>query len=258
MLQIRNLNKTFNKGTINEKVVFNSFSLDVKEEDFITIIGSNGSGKSTLLNIISGLLKEDDGYLRLNNKNMAKMPEYKRTKSISRVFQDPSMGTSPSMTILENLSMAYNKGKKFGLSMGVNKKNIKYFKEILSQLSLGLEDQLNTKVGLLSGGQRQALSLIMATMSQPDLLLLDEHTAALDPKTSKTILDLTKNIVKKKKITTLMITHNLNQAIEVGNRLLMFHQGKVIVDIAGEEKKSLTIDKLMDYFQQIQLNMCRG
>ncbi|MTI67674.1 MAG: ATP-binding cassette domain-containing protein [Firmicutes bacterium] len=252
MLQIQNLSKTFNKSTVNEKKVFKGFSLDVKKGDFITIIGSNGAGKSSLLNIISGSIKEDQGYLKLNDKTINKLPEYKRTKHISRVFQDPSLGTSPSMTILENLSMAYNKGKRFGLTMGVSKKNKEYFIKILSKLSLGLEGQLNTKVGLLSGGQRQALSLIMATMSNPDLLLLDEHTAALDPKTSKIIVDLTKSIVKEKKITTLMVTHNLNQAINVGNRILMFHQGEIVIDIKGEEKKSLTIDKLMSYFERIQ------
>ncbi|MTI69356.1 MAG: ATP-binding cassette domain-containing protein [Firmicutes bacterium] len=252
MLEIQNLSKTFNKSTVNEKKVFKGFSLDVKKGDFITIIGSNGAGKSSLLNIISGSIKEDQGYLKLNDKTINKLPEYKRTKHISRVFQDPSLGTSPSMTILENLSMAYNKGKKFGLTMGVSKKNKEYFIKILSKLSLGLEGQLNTKVGLLSGGQRQALSLIMATMSNPELLLLDEHTAALDPKTSKIIVDLTKSIVKEKKITTLMVTHNLNQAINVGNRILMFHQGEIVIDIKGKEKKSLNIDKLMDYFEKIQ------
>lgn len=210
MIQIRNLCKTFNKNTINEKQVFDKLSLDIKEGDFITIIGSNGAGKSTLLNMISGSLDNDSGCINVNNKDISDLKEYKRSKFIARVYQDPSFGTSPSMTILENLSMAINKGNKFGLSMGVSKKNIEYFKEILAELSLGLEDQLNSKVSLLSGGQRQALSLIMATIKNPDILLLDEHTAALDPKTSQRIIELTEKIVENKKITTFMITHNLN------------------------------------------------
>lgn len=252
MIQIRNLCKTFNKNTINEKQVFDKLSLDIKEGDFITIIGSNGAGKSTLLNMISGSLDKDSGSINVNNKDISDLKEYKRSKFIARVYQDPSFGTSPSMTILENLSMAINKGNKFGLSMGVSKKNIEYFKEILAELSLGLEDQLNSKVSLLSGGQRQALSLIMATIKNPDILLLDEHTAALDPKTSQRIIELTEKIVENKKITTFMITHNLNHAISIGNRLLMMHGGKVVLDIKEDEKKDLNIDKLLSYFEKIQ------
>jgi len=246
--------KIFHENTINEKAVFENFSIHVEEGDFITIIGSNGAGKSTLLNIISGSIQAENGIVLLQNKEISKEPEFKRTKMIGRVFQDPSMGTSPSMTIIENLSMAMNKGKKFNLAMGVCKKDMPYFVNILSQLSLGLENQLNTKVGLLSGGQRQALSLIMATISNPNILLLDEHTAALDPKTSERIIDLTKEIITNRKITTLMVTHNLNQAITLGNRLIMLHEGKIVLDKKGEEKKNLTIEKLLNYFEKFQFN----
>ncbi|MGY0375013.1 ABC transporter ATP-binding protein [Clostridium sp. JNZ J1-5] len=249
MLQIKNLYKVFNKNTVNENIVFNKLNFRVNKGDFITIIGSNGAGKSTLLNIISGTIQADNGLIMLGDKDISKFPEYKCTKFIGRVFQDPSKGTAPSMTILENMSMAYNKGKKFGLNFAVNKKDIPYFKELLSNLELGLEDKLYTQVGLLSGGQRQALSLIMTVMGNPDLLLLDEHTAALDPKTSEKIIELTENIVKDKSITTLMVTHNLNHAIKLGNRLIMLHHGKVILDISGKEKEELTIEKLLKLFE---------
>ncbi|MCC5911942.1 MAG: ATP-binding cassette domain-containing protein [Clostridiaceae bacterium] len=252
MLQVRNLVKVFNKGTVNESILFDGLGMDIQEGDFITIIGSNGAGKSSFLNLVAGTLSSDEGAITLKGKDITKLWEFQRTKLFGRVFQNPTLGTSPSMTVLENLSMAYNKGKKFNLSLGVSKDNIPFFIDLLSQLSLGLEDKLHTEVGLLSGGQRQALSLLMATMSNPQLLLLDEHTAALDPKTSKTIIELTEAIVLKKKITTLMVTHNLNQAISLGNRLLMFHRGKVVLDIKGEEKKSLTIEKLLGYFEEIQ------
>lgn len=249
MLQIQNLYKVFNKNTVNENVVFNKLNLTVNKGDYITIIGSNGAGKSTLLNIISGTIPVDGGMIMLGDKEISKLPEHKCTKFIGRVFQDPTKGTAPSMTILENMSMAYNKGKKFDLSFAVNKKDIPYFKELLSSLELGLEDKLYTQVGLLSGGQRQALSLIMTVMGNPEILLLDEHTAALDPKTSEKIIELTENIIKEKSITTLMVTHNLNHAIRLGNRLIMLHHGNVILDISGEEKKELTIEKLFKLFE---------
>jgi putative tryptophan/tyrosine transport system ATP-binding protein len=251
MLQIRNLFKTFNKSTVNENIIFDNLSLDIHDGDFITVIGSNGAGKSTLLNIISGSLETDEGSISIEDKEISSLPEFKRTKFIGRVFQNPSVGTSPSMTILENLSMAYNKGKRFGFRSCIEKNNIPYFKELLSEINLGLEDKLHTKVGLLSGGQRQVLSLIMAAMSNPSLLLLDEHTAALDPKTSEKIIELTSKIVEDKKITTLMVTHNLNHAIKLGNRLIMMHRGKIILDIKDEEKKSLTIEKLIGYFEKL-------
>lgn len=249
MLQLRNLCKTFNQGTINEKTIFNRFSLSIDKGDFVTIIGSNGAGKSTLLNIITGAIPQDKGSIFLKNKDISQLEEYKRNKLIGRVFQNPALGTSPKMTILENLSMAYNKGKKFNLSPGISKKNISYFKEVLSELSLGLEDSINSKVGTLSGGQRQALALLMATITSPEILLLDEHTAALDPKTSEAISLLTEKIVQEKGITTLMVTHNLKQAIEMGNRILMLHRGEVILDCKGKEKNELTMKKLLGYFE---------
>lgn len=248
MLQIINLQKVFNKDTINEKIAFKNLSLTIDKGDFITIIGSNGAGKSTLLNLISGSQPIDSGSIHLEDSEISRLPEFKRTKFIGRVFQNPTLGTSPSMTILENLSMAYTKGKKFDLTRGILNKKIDFFKEALSELSLGLENNLNAKVGLLSGGQRQALSLLISTISNPKLLLLDEHTAALDPKTSETIIELTKKIVHKKNITTLMVTHNLNHAINIGNRLIMLHQGEIILDIRGDEKKNLTIPKLLELF----------
>jgi putative tryptophan/tyrosine transport system ATP-binding protein len=249
LLLIRDLHKVFNQNTINEKKLFNGLNLVVESGQFVTIIGSNGAGKSTLLNIISGTLANDKGSIVLNGKELSKLPEYKCSKIIGRVFQDPSKGVSSGMTILENMSMAYNKGKSFNLAPGINKKNIANFKEILSELNLGLEDKMNLKVGVLSGGQRQALSLIMAVMCKPQLLLLDEHTAALDPKTSEKILDVTDKIIKEQKITTLMVTHNLNHAIKMGNRLIMMHQGDIVIDIAGEAKRTLTSNKLLAQFE---------
>ena len=251
LLQIKKLYKVFNKGTVNENILFNGISLNIEDNDFITVIGSNGAGKSTLLNIISGSVKSDSGSIILGDMDITKLPEYKRARFIGRVFQNPSMGTSPSMTILENLSMAANKGQRFGLKSGVLKDKISYFTDCLSHLSLGLEDKLNTKVGLLSGGQRQALSMLMAVMGNPEILLLDEHTAALDPKTSNRIMELTDEIVREKKITTIMITHNLKQAIEYGNRILMLDGGNVIIDIKGEEKKKLTKEKLLTLFNSL-------
>ncbi|SFB02930.1 ABC transporter ATP-binding protein [Clostridium frigidicarnis] len=250
MLKITELNKAFNKKTINEKDVFKAFNIDVNKGDFITIIGSNGAGKSTLLNIISGVLPLDSGDIILDNKSITSLKEFKRTKVIGRVFQDPSLGVSPSMTILENLSMAYNKNKRFNLTKGVEKKNIEMFKELLKDLNLGLENKLDIKVSLLSGGQRQALSLIIATLSNPKLLLLDEHTAALDPKTSENIINITEKVVKEKNITTLMVTHNLKHAISVGNRLIMLHEGRIVLDVSKDEKKNLTIDKILKLFNE--------
>ncbi|GAA0787024.1 ABC transporter ATP-binding protein [Hathewaya limosa] len=250
MLSIQNLRKTFNKDTVNENEIFKGINLEVEKGDFITIIGSNGAGKSTLLNMISGAISVDEGIITLEGKNLSRLKEYKISKEIARVYQDPKKGTSPSMTILENLSIADNKGKCFGLSSAINKKDEKRFKELLATLDLGLQNKINNKVGLLSGGQRQALSLIMAVMKSPKLLLLDEHTAALDPKTSEKIMKITENVVKEKNITTLMITHNLKHAIEYGNRLIMMHRGKIIFDFKGEEKKSLTMEKLLSCFEK--------
>lgn len=251
MLRINSISKGFNKGTINETNIFNNFNLEINKGDFITIVGSNGAGKSTLLNIISGALELDSGNIILEEKDITNLKEHKKSRFISRVFQDPTKGTSPSMTILENLSLADNKGSSFGLSLGVNKKKIEEFKNHLSILNLGLEDKINTKVGMLSGGQRQALSLLMATLNTPKILLLDEHTAALDPKTSETIINLTNSIVKEKNITTIMITHNLNHAIESGNRLLMMHRGEIILDMREMEKNNLTKNDLIEEFNKI-------
>ncbi len=252
MLDVKNLYKVFNKGTVNENVIFKDFNFKVNKGDFIIIIGSNGAGKSTLLNIISGVLPMDGGQLILDGKNITNLPEYKRTRQIARVFQDPYKGVSPSMSILENMSMAYNKGKKYNLTRGVSKKNVDYFKELVSTLNLGLENKMDEQVGLLSGGQRQSLSLIMATMCKPKMLLLDEHTAALDPKTSARILELTREIVDKDEITTMMVTHDLNHVTQIGNRVIMMHRGNVILDISGKEKEELTVEKLLANFDNAQ------
>lgn len=253
MLQIENLCKVFNKDTVNENDLFDDFTLDVKDGEFITIIGSNGAGKSTLLNIISGSIKPDKGKIKLEQKDITSRKEYEISKYIGRVFQDPSKGTAPSMTILENMSMAENKGKRFGLTLGINKKKNSKFIDMLKELNLGLEDKLNVTVGSLSGGQRQALSLIMTAMNKPKILLLDEHTAALDPKTSKRIIDITEKIIEEEKITALMVTHDLNQAINVGNRLIMMHKGNVVLDIKGEEKKVLTKEKILKCFENLNI-----
>ncbi|MDF2607577.1 MAG: hypothetical protein K0S34_1773 [Bacillales bacterium] len=252
MLKLENLSKTFNKDTVNENCIFQNLDFHVKQGDFVTIIGSNGAGKSTLLNIIAGSLDCDEGIIQLGGNLISNVPEYKRARTIGRVFQDPTKGTAPDMTILENLSMAFNKGKTFGLTRGINKKNVNLFKSLLSELNLGLEDKLESKVGLLSGGQRQALSLISAVMSKPQLLLLDEHTAALDPKTSERIIEITAKVVTENQTTTLMVTHNLNHAIKLGNRLIMMHRGEIVVDIEGEEKQDLTAEKLLKYFDDVQ------
>lgn len=250
MLKIQGLCKVFNPNTINENKIFEDFSIDVKKGEFVTVIGSNGAGKSTLLNLISGNIPIDSGLLLLDGKDVSFKEEYVRAKDIGRVYQNPSVGVSPNMTILENLALADNKGKTYGLSFGINKKRISYYKELLTKLDLGLENKLYNKVTLLSGGQRQALTLMMSVMADPKLLLLDEHTAALDPKTSTKIMEITNEVIKEKNITTLMVTHNMKQALECGNRLLMMHEGKVIVDVKGKEKRELTTEKLMEMFSK--------
>ena len=250
MLKILGLCKVFNTNTINENKVFDNFNVDIKKGEFVTIIGSNGAGKSTLLNLISGNISVDSGLILLDGKDVSHKDEFKRAKQIGRVYQNPSLGVSPNMTILENLSLADNKGKRYGLSCGINKKRIDYYKELLTKIDLGLENKLYNKVTLLSGGQRQALTLMMAVMSEPKLLLLDEHTAALDPKTSAKVMEITKEVVKEKGITTIMVTHNMKHALECGNRLLMMHQGKIIIDVKGKEKKNLTTEKLMEMFSK--------
>lgn len=254
MLKIKQLSKVFNPNSINENRLFKNLSVEIEKGDFVTIIGSNGAGKSTLLNIIAGSIKQDSGYIYIDGKDVSSKEEFYRSKEIGRVYQNPSYGVAPKMTILENLSLADNKGKKYGLSLGINKKRIDAYKELLKEVNLGLEDKLYNNVELLSGGQRQALTLLMAVMSNPKLLLLDEHTAALDPKTSEKIMEITKKIVKERGITTLMVTHNLKHAIDAGNRLFMMHGGEIIVDVKGEEKVELdSTDKLMALFEKVHI-----
>lgn len=254
MLKIRQLSKVFNTNSINENKVFDKLSVEIDKGDFVTIIGSNGAGKSTLLNIIAGSIEQDSGTIYIDGENVSSKDEFYRCREIGRVYQNPSFGVAPKMTILENLSLADNKGKKYGLSLGINKKRIEAYKELLKELNLGLEDKLYNKVELLSGGQRQALTLLMAVMSNPKLLLLDEHTAALDPKTSEKIMEITKKIVKERGITTLMVTHNLKHAIDSGNRLFMMHRGNIVVDVKGKERKELdSTDKLMQLFEKVHI-----
>lgn len=251
MLNINNISKTFNRGGINEQRLFKNFSINIEKGDFISVIGSNGAGKSTLLNIISGKTDVDEGRIILRGIDVTDKYEYEKCKNISRIFQDPSMGTNPSMTIYENLSMAKNKGRRFGLKFLIDKKEEEYFKETLKILGLNLEDKLNTPVSQLSGGQRQSLALIMATIGNPDLLLLDEHTAALDPKTSETVMEITERVIREKGLTTIMVTHNIEHAIKYGNRLIMLHLGKKVLDIDGNMKKSLTKEELLSLFKDV-------
>lgn len=248
MLKIKDVCKVFNVNTINENRVFDGFSLQVEKGEYVSIIGSNGAGKSTLLNLITGNLPVDSGSIMIDGEEVVKKEEYYRCRYIGRVFQNPSVGVAPNMNILENMSLADNKGKPYGIKFAIDKKRINYYKEELKRLNLGLEDKLYNKVNLLSGGQRQALTLIMAVMSNPKILLLDEHTAALDPKTSIKIMDITDKIIDEKKITTLMVTHNIKQAIESGDRLIMMHEGKIVIDVKREEKSKLNRDKLIEMF----------
>lgn len=255
MLKLNSIKKTFSSEIGNKKEVFNNLNLNINKGEFVTIIGSNGAGKSTLLNIIMGSIEPDYGTISLENINITDIELYKKNTFISKVYQNPSLGTAPSMTVFENLSMADNKGKSFNLTMGLNKKRKEYYKTLLKELNLGLENQMDTEVGLLSGGQRQCLALLMVTLNKPKLLLLDEHTAALDPKTSKIIMDKTDEIVRKNNITTLMITHNLQDAITYGDRIIMLHNGNVILNISGKEKENLTTEKLLEKFQNIKGNV---
>lgn len=248
ILKLTNITKYFNPGTINEKLALNDVSLHLKPGDFTTVIGGNGAGKSTLLNIIAGVFLTDAGTINLDGKDITPLPEHERASSLGRVFQDPMMGTAADMEIQENLALAYRRGKKRGLRWGVTKAEKTLYMELLQKLNLGLEHRLSSKVGLLSGGQRQALTLLMSTLQKPKLLLLDEHTAALDPQTAKKVLDITKEIVDKDNLTTLMITHNMKDAIRVGNRLIMMYDGKIIYDVSGEEKSKLHTKDLLEKF----------
>lgn len=252
MLKLEQINKIFNEATPDEKIALDQINLKLNPGDFVTVIGSNGAGKSTMLNMISGALSPDFGDISIAGKNVTKLPEFKRSQKIGRVFQDPMAGTAPLMTIEENLAMAYSRNKKRGLKKGVDKKRRVFFRESLETLHLNLENRLNARVGTLSGGERQALSLLMATFTQPAILLLDEHTAALDPARAALITDLTKMLVEKDQLTTLMVTHNMQQALDLGNRLIMMDKGQIIFEVKAEEKKELTIPKLMDEFQRIR------
>ena len=249
MLKLENIYKTFNPGTINEKKALNGLNIQLDEGDFVTVIGGNGAGKSTMLNMIAGVYPVDSGSVIIDGTDVTKMPEHKRAKFLGRVFQDPMMGTAADMEIVENLALANRRGKARTIKWGVNKKETAHYKEILASLELGLEERLTSKVGLLSGGQRQALTLLMATLKKPKVLLLDEHTAALDPKTAKKVLDITQKIVAENNLTTIMITHNMKDAIRIGNRLIMMNNGKIIYDVSGEEKKNLTTAQLLEKFK---------
>ena len=250
MLEITGLKKVFNRGTVNEKVALNGLNITVNDGDFVTVIGGNGAGKSTMLNAICGVFPVDEGKIVLDGNDITALPEYKRAKFLGRVFQDPMMGTSPNMEIQENLALAYRRGQSRLLRPGITKAEKELYREHLKRLGLGLEDRMTSKVGLLSGGQRQSLTLLMATLNRPDLLLLDEHTAALDPKTAAKVLALTEEITAEEKLTTIMITHNMKDAIHYGNRLVMMHEGRVVYDVSGEEKSALTVEDLLKKFEQ--------
>ena len=250
MLRIKSLQKTFNPGTINAKTALCGLDLELRDGDFVTVIGGNGAGKSTLLNAIAGVWKPDFGTIEIDGVDVTAMPEHKRAAFLGRVFQDPMKGTSPDMEIAENLAIAARRGTKRKFVWGVRKAERAKYHQLLATLELGLEDRLSQKVGLLSGGQRQAVTLLMATLNRPKLLLLDEHTAALDPKTAAKVLEITDQIVNKHNLTTLMITHNMKDAIAHGNRLIMMHEGRIIVDVSGEEKKNLTVEQLLGLFNR--------
>ncbi|MCI6715174.1 MAG: ABC transporter ATP-binding protein [Lachnospiraceae bacterium] len=249
-LEIKDIHKTFNKGTINEKVALDGVNLQLNEGDFVTIIGGNGAGKSTTLNAVAGVWPVDSGSIIIGGNDVTGLPEHKRAKFLGRVFQDPMTGTAATMSIDENMALAARRGKKRTLKWGVTKAEREYFKEKLRELDLGLEDRLTSKVGLLSGGQRQAVTLLMASLQKPELLLLDEHTAALDPKTAAKVLELSDKIIEENHLTAMMVTHNMKDAIAHGNRLIMMHEGKVIYDVSGEEKKNLHVSDLLAKFEE--------
>ena len=251
MLEIKNIYKTFNKGTVNEKKALNGVSFTLNDGDFVTVIGGNGAGKSTTLNAVAGVWPVDSGSIIIDGINVTGLPEHKRAKYLGRVFQDPMTGTAATMEIQENLALAVRRGKRRGLRWGITKKEREQFKELLKQLDLGLEERMTSKVGLLSGGQRQALTLLMATIQKPNLLLLDEHTAALDPKTAAKVLEISEKIIAENHLTCMMVTHNMNDAIAYGNRLIMMNEGKVILDIGEEEKKKPTVEDLLEKFEQV-------
>ena len=253
MLEVRDIVKIYQGGTVNETCLFNGFSLTIPDRQFVCVVGSNGSGKTSLLNIICGSIPIDDGEILIGGENITRKPEHKRLRRIGRVYQDTARGTCPSMTILENMSMADNKGKPFNLRPCVNRKKTEQYRDMLAQLGLGLEDKMGVRVGSLSGGQRQAMALLMSTMTPIEFLILDEHTAALDPKTAEVIMQLTGKIVAEKQLTTIMVTHNLRYAVEYGDRLLMMHQGKAELDLSGEARWTLRVDDLLRRFNEISV-----
>lgn len=253
MLELKNITKIYNAGQITETCLFDKFSLNINDGDFVSVVGSNGSGKTSLLNIICGTIPIDGGAVVLDGADITKMPEHRRYAQIGRVYQNPALGSCPDMTIAENLALADNKGKKYGLQLGVNAKRLAFYRELLAPLGLGLENKLDVPVGSLSGGQRQAMSLLMATMTPIRFLILDEHTAALDPKTAETIMELTDRIVKEKKLTAIMVTHNLRYAVEYGNRMLMFHKGEIVLEKSGAEKEATKVSDLLSLFNEISV-----
>lgn len=248
MIKLAEIKKTFSKGTVDEKVAINGITVHIREGDFVTIIGSNGAGKTTALNLISGTYIPDDGNIVIDGVDVTNIPEHRRAKFLGRIFQDPLMGTAASMTVEENLAIADLRGKRRGLGWGVRKTRRNHYRDILKMLDLGLEDRMKDMVSLLSGGQRQSLTLLMVTLSIPKLLLLDEHTAALDPKTAQRVMELTEKIIKDNNLTTVMVTHNMQQAIQYGNRMIMLHEGRIQFDIEGEEKKNLTVEDVVKKF----------
>ena len=253
MLELRHIFKTYNPGSVTEMCLFEDFSLTVKDGQFVSVVGSNGSGKTSMLNIICGSIPVDSGDVLIGGKSILKLRDYKRYARIGRVYQNPAMGSCPSLTMLENMSLADNKGKHYGLSFGVDRRRVDFYREQLATLGLGLEDKMDVKLGSLSGGQRQAVALIMSTMTPLDFLILDEHTAALDPRTAELIMRLTDRIVREKKLTAIMVTHNLRYAAEYGDRLLMMDRGKVVLDQAGEEKANTTTQELLSLFNAISI-----
>ena len=253
MLELKGIHKYYNPGTVNEMCLFQNFDLTVEDGEFVSVVGSNGSGKTSMLNIICGSIPVEAGRIYINGTDITKEKEFRRNRRIGRVYQNPAMGTCPSMTILENMSLADNKGKVYGFGRGTNRGRISYYRELLAQLGLGLEDKLDIMVGSLSGGQRQAMALLMSTMTPIEFLILDEHTAALDPKTAELIMELTDRIVKEKKLTTIMVTHNLRFAIEYGDRLLMKHQGGIVLDKKREEKEKVSVDEILKLFNEISI-----
>ncbi len=253
MLELVNISKNYNPGSVNEICLFKDFSFTVNDGEFVSVVGSNGSGKTSMLNLICGSIDADSGKILVNGEDISKKKDFVRQRRIGRVYQDPSKGTCPSMTILENMSLAENKGKPYNLGRGVNKAKVEEYRQMLRPLNLGLEDKMGIPVGSLSGGQRQTLALLMATMTPIDFLILDEHTAALDPKTAEIIMELTDKVVKEKGVTTIMVTHNLRYAVEYGNRLIMMHEGEVILDKSGDAKKNVNTEEIMGIFNRISV-----